>query len=71
MRFFFDVLNQNSRSYDYQGREFPKVEDATQMAELIAADLGFSDTEEWIGSQVQVRTAANEMIFSVAVCAAA
>lgn len=71
MRFFFDVLNQNSRSYDYQGREFLKIEDAAQMAELIAADLGVSDTEEWIGAQVQVRTAANEMIFSIAVRAAA
>lgn len=71
MRFFFDVLNQNARSYDYQGREFLKIEDAAQMAELIAADLGVSDTDEWVGSQVQVRTAANEMIFSVAVRAAA
>jgi hypothetical protein len=71
MRFFFDVLNQNSRSYDYQGREFLKIEDAERLAELIAADLGVSDTEEWIGSQVQVRTAANEMIFSVAVQSAA
>lgn len=71
MRFFFDVLKPHSRSYDHQGRELLSPEDAAQMAELIAADLGVSDTDDWVGSQVQVRNAANEMLFSVAVRAAA
>ncbi len=71
MRLFFDVLSPNSRSYDYQGREFMRPEEAAQMAELIAADLGVSDTDDWIGSLVQVRTAANEMLFSIPVRAAA
>jgi len=71
MRFFFDVLSQNSRTYDYHGREFVRPEDAAQMAELIAADLGVSDTEQWVGSQVQVRNADNETLYTVPVLAAA
>jgi hypothetical protein len=71
MRLFFDVLKQQSRTYDYQGRDFGRPEEAAQMAELIAADLGVSDTDDWVGSQVQVRTAANEMLFSVPVLSAA
>jgi hypothetical protein len=71
MRLFFDVLKQQSRTYDYQGRDFGRPEDAAQMAELIAADLGVSDTDDWVGSQVQVRNAANEILFSIPVQAAA
>lgn len=71
MRFFFDVIKQQSRTYDYHGRDFGTVEDAARMAELIAADLGISDTADWIGSQVQMRSAADELLFSVPVQAAA
>lgn len=71
MRFFFDVLSQHSRTYDYHGHDFGAPEEAAQMAELIAADLGVSDTDDWVGSQVQVRNAANEMLCTVAVRAAA
>jgi hypothetical protein len=71
MRFFFDVLKPHSRTYDYQGREFHGPEEAAQMAELIAADLGVSDTDDWSGSLVQVRNAANEMLCSIPVQAAA
>lgn len=71
MRFFFDILKPNARSYDYQGREFVRAEEAAHMAELIAADLGVSDTDDWTGSLVQVRNAANEMVFSIPVQAAA
>ena len=71
MRLFFDVLHQGSPSYDYHGRDFGRPEDATQMAEFIAADLGCSETDNWIDSQVQVRNAAGETLFSVPVLMAA
>jgi hypothetical protein len=71
MRFFFDVVKQHSRAYDYQGREFRGPEEAAQMAELIAVDLGISETGNWIGSQVQVKNAADQVLFSVPVSAAA
>jgi hypothetical protein len=41
------------------------------MAELIAADLGFSEDSDWVGSQVQVRNVVGEMLFAVPVLAAA
>jgi len=72
MRLFFDVLQQDPPpSYDYHGHYFSKPEDATQMAELIAADLGCSETGNWAGSHVQVRNAAGETLFSVPVMIAA
>jgi hypothetical protein len=67
MRLFFDVLRQDTRSYDYHGRDFRQPEEATQMAELIAADLGCSENDDWTGSQVQVRNTAGETLFTVPV----
>jgi len=71
MRLFFDVFKQQTRSYDFCGRVFGRPEDAVQMAELIAADLGCSETTDWLDSQVQVRNAAGEMLFAVPVLLAA
>jgi hypothetical protein len=71
MLLFFDVHREDSRSYDYHGRYFHRHEEATQMAELIAADLGCSETGDWVGSQVQVRNSAGDTLFSVPVLAAA
>jgi hypothetical protein len=71
MRLFFDVFKQQTPSYDFHGRYFGRPEDAAQMAELIAADLGFSEDNDWVGSQVQVRNAAGEMLFAVPVLVAA
>lgn len=71
MRLFFDVYREDTRSYDYHGREFSRPEQATQVAELIAADLACSENDKWVGAQVQVRSAAGEMLFAVPVLAAA
>ena len=70
-RFFFDVVSTQSRSYDYHGRSFSRTEDAASVAELIAMDLGCSETDDWIGSQVQVKNAAGDTLFSVPVVLAA
>ena len=71
MRLFFDIFTKQTRSYDFHGRDFDKQEDAAQMAELIAADLGFSETTDWVGSQVQVKNATGEILFAVPVLLAA
>ena len=71
MRLFFDVFKQRTPSYDFHGRYFGRPEDAAQMAELIAVDLGCSETNDWVGSQVQVRNEAGEMLFAFPVLVAA
>jgi hypothetical protein len=64
-RFFFDV-SQNSRiQYDFQGRDFAQLEQAQELAELIALDLECSDDGEWAGSEVQVRNIGGTCLFSV------
>ena len=70
-RLFFDVVNTRSRSYDYSGRNFSRQEDAANVAELIAMDLGCSEMSDWIGSHVQVRNVAGDTLFSVPVVIAA
>ena len=71
MRLFFDVFKRQTPLYDFHGRYFSRPEDATQMAELIATDLGCSEDNDWVGSQVQVRNVAGEMLFAVPVLVAA
>jgi hypothetical protein len=46
MRLFFDLLKQESPSYDFHGHDVEKPDDAAQIAELIAADLGWSETTD-------------------------
>jgi len=38
-RYFFDLVSQKRREYDFRGREISSQEDAFQMAEIIALDL--------------------------------
>ena len=71
MRLFFDVFCNDSRDYDFHGRDFTRAEDAAQIAELIAVDLGCSETADRIGSHVQVSNAAGQKLFSIPVLAAA
>ena len=71
IRFFFDVVSTQSRRYDYHGRNFSRQEDAANVAELIAMDLGCSETDDWIGSHVHVRNVAGDTLFSVPVVLAA
>ena len=52
MRLFFDLHKQESPSYDFRGHDVAKPDDAAQIAELIAADLGCSETSQWVGAQV-------------------
>jgi hypothetical protein len=71
MRLFFDLLKHESPTYDFHGHHVRKPDDATQIAELIAADLGWSETSEWVGSQVVVRDTAGKMLFAVPIVGAA
>jgi hypothetical protein len=71
MRLFFDIFGQNARDYDFHGGDFNTPEDAAQIAQLIAVDLGCSETTDWIGSHVQVSNMAGQALFSVPVLAVA
>ena len=71
MRLFFDLLKQEIPSYDFHGHYVRKTDDGAQIAELIAADLGWSETSEWVGSQVVVRDTAGKILFAIPVVEAA
>ena len=67
MRLFFDVLQQQMASYDFRGQSFCRPEDAAQIAELIAVDLGCSENNDWVDSHVHVRNVEGETLFAVPV----
>ena len=71
MRLFFDILRQEIPSYDFRGLDFDRTEDAINIAELVAVDLGFSEDSDWVGSQVQVRNVVGETLFAVPILVAA
>jgi hypothetical protein len=64
MRLFFDVIKQQCPRYDFHGRDFSRTEEAAQMAELIAVDLGCSETDNWVGSVVTVRNSTGETLYT-------
>ncbi len=65
-RYFFDIVGQQRRAYDYCGREFPTPQNAYQLAELIALDYSIDEKDEWVGC-INVRSAEGQEFFSVLV----
>ena len=63
-RFFFDVSYKTHVHYDYQGRDFAQLEQARELAELIALDLECSESDT-PGTEVQVRNIGGTCLFSV------
>lgn len=71
MRIFFDVVHEQTPSYDFIGSECRNLDAAARLAELIASDLGCSETNNLAGSQLFARNAAGETLFVVPVRLAA
>jgi hypothetical protein len=67
MRYFFDVNARTSVEYDYSGRWMKSVDQAQQMAELIAIDMACTQIDQPRASEVQVRDASGRHLFSVPV----
>ena len=65
--FFFDVKVKGIIEHDYNGRHLPGLEQAQQMAELIAMDLGCTRVDGSVGMEVQIRTAGGCLLGSVPV----
>jgi hypothetical protein len=66
-RFFFDVKSGSTIEHDYKGGWFPSVEQASQMADLVAMDLGCTRSAGPFDTEVQVRDAAGTLFCSVPV----
>jgi len=64
-RLFFDVSFKTHVHYDYRGREFAQIEQARELAELIALDLECSDYGNGMDAEVQVRNIGGACLFSV------
>ena len=67
MRYFFDVNGKASVEYDYSGRWLNSLRQAQEMAELIAMDLACTRVDQSFATEVQVRDAVGQQLFSVPV----
>jgi hypothetical protein len=67
MRYFFDVNARASVEYDFSGRWLKSLDQAQEMAELIAIDLACTQLDQPSASEVQVRNAVGQQLFSVPV----
>ena len=67
MRYFFDVNARTSVEYDYRGRWLANLDQAQEMAELIAMDLACTQTDQPFATEVQVRDAVGQQLLSVPV----
>jgi Domain of unknown function (DUF6894) len=68
--YFFDRVGNNRAEYDYKGRMFATPDNARQMAELIALDLGIDSEGTWLGWRVEVLDVRGQRFFSIPVRAA-
>jgi hypothetical protein len=66
-RFFFDVNANGAVEHDYNGRFFPDLAQAEQLAELIAMDLSCTGRETSSFMEVQIRDAGGCLLCSVPV----
>ena len=66
-RYFFDFVGAALRSYDHHGQSLIGIEQAREVAELMALHFGCSETDEWIGSEICVRDARGATLFAVPV----
>ena len=66
-RYFFDLKGPKSIEHDYQGRFLPSLDEAQQMAELIAMDLGCTRVDGSSSMEVQICDPKGCLLASVAV----
>ena len=66
-KYFFDIISQHRRQFDYQGRTLAGPEQARSYAELLALDLEMNVDGQWSGWAVDVRDARGRQFCSVPV----
>jgi hypothetical protein len=67
MRVFFDVVGDERKLYDYHGHFCPTQDHVLARAQLIALDLGSSETDDWIGAQIKAKNSRGEILASIPV----
>lgn len=68
MKYFFDVVLETSVQYDFKGREFERIDQVREIAELIALDIEcVSDEEQSTVLEVQVRNVGGTKILAIPV----
>lgn len=66
-RFFFDLKANACVEHDYRGQYLPRLQQAEQVAELIAMDLGCTRIDGSLPMEVQIRDAKGLLLMSVPV----
>jgi hypothetical protein len=64
-RYFFDVIGNEGPALDYEGRLMNTVDEAYNVAELMALDLSVKQEDAAIGSNVVVRNVHGQTLLSI------
>ena len=64
-KYFFDVVGDGCREFDFHGRAFAEPQKAFETAHMLALDMEVGYGEEYSGRAVQVRSAEGMSLFSV------
>jgi hypothetical protein len=69
-RFFFDVKSPATIEHDFNGRCFSSLDEAKQMGELVAMDLGCTRVDGSFAIEVQIRDPQGTLLCAVPVASA-
>lgn len=64
-KYFFDRVGKNHAEYDYKGCILASIEEAREVAELIAIDLSMETEGDWGDWIVDVKDVLGRQFFSV------
>jgi hypothetical protein len=64
-RYFFDVGTKGQIQYDYKGCDLSDSDQAKRLAELVALDVGCTQSDESDAVEVQVRDVKGRHLFSI------
>lgn len=66
-RYFFDYVSNNQLLRDYNGRDYPDIQDACEHANLLAFHLRHDPANAYAGWSIMVRDALGKKIYDVSV----
>ena len=53
-RFFFDIVNSDSRTYDFHGQYFESLNQVREMAEIVSFNLACAEKDNSSDGEIQV-----------------
>jgi hypothetical protein len=66
-RYFFDMSSKTETRLDHKGQEFETLEEACQLADLLAIDYECCFEDQWAGAEIRVLNISGQALYAVRV----